>query len=469
MENKNELLRSLPKVDECLLILLPYITQNMVPTAIAKKAVQSTIEVVRSDILDGRTDSVPVNLEEWTNCFIESIENLNASNFCRVINGTGIVVHTNLGRSLLSRGAVEQLLSASSHYSNLEFDLKTGKRGSRYSLVEEVICDLTGAEAALVVNNNAAAVLIALETLARGKEVIVSRGQLVEIGGSFRIPDIMTKSGACLVEVGATNRTHLYDYERAITDFTALLLRVHTSNFRVIGFTSEVTAEELAELGGKHGIAVMEDLGSGSFIDMSRFGLPGEPTVQAVVKSGVDVVTFSGDKLLGGPQAGIIVGKKKYIDQIKKNPLNRALRIDKFTLAALESTLRSYYEVERALDEIPTLRMIGESPSVIKKRAQKFMRKTRKKIGSSCSCRVIETKSRVGGGALPEYSLDSWAVEMELLDREVNALERDLRSLAVPVIGRIENDRYLIDFRTIQEHEVDELAVLFTDYFRQSG
>lgn len=469
MENKNKLLRSLPKVDECLLILLPYITEHMVPTAIAKKAVQSTIEIVRSALLDGRTDNVPVSLEEWTNRFIESIEDLHAFNFCRVINGTGIVVHTNLGRSLLSRGAAEQLLSASSHYSNLEFNLKTGKRGSRYSLVEDVICDLTGAEAALVVNNNAAAVLIALETLARGSEVIVSRGQLVEIGGSFRIPDIMAKSGACLVEVGATNRTHLYDYERAITDFTALLLRVHTSNFRIIGFTSEVTAEELAELGGKHGIAVMEDLGSGSFIDMSRFGLPGEPTVQAVVKSGVDVVTFSGDKLLGGPQSGIIVGKKKYIDQIKKNPLNRALRIDKFTLAALESTLRSYYEVEKALEEIPTLRMIAESPDVIKKRAQKFLRKTRKKIEANCSCRVMQTKSRVGGGALPEYSLDSWAVEMEVLDREVNALERDLRSLGVPVIGRIENDRYLLDFRTIQEHEVEELAVLLIDYFRQSG
>jgi L-seryl-tRNA(Ser) seleniumtransferase len=469
MENKNELLRSLPKVDECLLILLPYITENTVPTAIAKKAVQSTIEVVRHDILSGRTDNVPSSLDEWTNQFIDSIENLNTFNLCRVINGTGVIVHTNLGRSLLSKGATEQLLSASSNYSNLEFDLKTGKRGSRYSLVEEVLCDLTGAEAALVVNNNAAAVLIALDTLARGSEVIVSRGQLVEIGGSFRIPDIMAKSGACLVEVGATNRTHLYDYERAITEFTSLLLRVHTSNFRVIGFTSEVTADELVELGRQHEIGVMEDLGSGSFIDMSRFGLPGEPTVQAVVKSGVDVVTFSGDKLLGGPQSGIIVGKKKYIDQIKKNPLNRALRIDKFTLATLESTLRCYYEVERALEEIPTLKMIGESPNDIKKRAQKFLRKTRKKIAERCSCRVVETKSRVGGGALPEYSLDSWAVAMETLDRAVNDLERDFRSLGVPIIGRIENDRYILDFRTIQEHEVEELAVLLTDYFNQSS
>ena len=264
MKNKNELLRSLPKVDECLLILLPYITENALPIAIAKKAVQSEIEASRQAILKGLGEHVPGTLDEWTSHFIETIETLHSPNFRRVFNGAGIVVHTNLGRSLLSKPAIEQLLSASSHYTNLEFDLKTGKRGSRYALVEEVICDLTGAESALVVNNNAAAVLIALETLGRGQEVIVSRGQLVEIGGSFRIPDIMAKSGARLIEVGATNRTHLYDYEQAISDKTALLLRVHTSNFRMVGFTSEVSAEEMVKLGRQHGIAVMEDLGSGS-------------------------------------------------------------------------------------------------------------------------------------------------------------------------------------------------------------
>ena len=455
MKNRNELLRSLPKVDECLLLLLPYITENMVPIVIAKKAVQSEIEASRQAILSGLVDHVPETVDEWTNHFIETIETLHSNNFRRVFNGAGIVVHTNLGRSLLSRPAIEQLVSASSHYSNLEFDLKTGKRGSRYALVEEV-------------NNNAAAVLIALETLARGQEVIVSRGQLVEIGGSFRIPDIMAKSGACLIEVGATNRTHLYDYEQAISETTALLLRVHTSNFRMVGFTSEVSAEEMVKLGRKHGIAVMEDLGSGSLVDMSRFGLPEEPTVQDVLKAGVDVVTFSGDKLLGGPQAGIIVGKKMYIDQIKKNPLNRALRIDKFTLASLESTLRSFYELDRALEEIPTLKMIAEKPPAIKKRAQKFLRTIGKKIASHCLCRIVETKSRVGGGALPEYALDSWAVEMKPLDREVHILVRDFRSLSVPLIGRIENDRYLIDFRTIQPSEVNELATLVTDYFNRS-
>jgi len=468
MDKKNKMLRSLPKVDECLLILLPYLTEHTIPTAIAKKAVQLTIDYIRQDILTGRTDQIPASLEAWTEQFVKSIESLHSYNYCRVINGTGIVVHTNLGRSLLSRAAVEQLISAADNYTNLEFDLETGKRGSRYSLVEDVICDLTGAEAALVVNNNAAAVFIALETIARGKEVIVSRGQLVEIGGSFRIPDIMTKSGACLVEVGATNRTHLYDYERAITEYTALLLRVHTSNFRVIGFTSEVSADAMVELGLKHDLPVMEDLGSGSFIDISRFDLPGEPTVQTVLKSGVDIVTFSGDKLLGGPQAGIIVGKKKYIDQIKKNPLNRAMRIDKFTLASLESTLRSYYDIEKALEEIPTLRMIGESPAAIKKRAQKFLRKIRKHVIPLCSCHVVATKSKVGGGALPEYSLDSWAIEMQPRHCKINDLERDLRELALPVIGRIENDRFLIDFRTIQDREVDEFATLVINYFSQA-
>ena len=465
MKNNNELLRSLPKVDECLLILLPYMTENMVPVSIAKKAVQSEIETFRQAILSGKAEGVPGSLEEWTDHFVTKIKTLHSNNFRRVINGAGIVVHTNLGRSLLSKAATEQLLEAAGHYTNLEFDLKTGKRGSRYTLVEEIICDLTGAESALVVNNNAAAVLIALETLARGREVIVSRGQLVEIGGSFRIPDIMAKSGAHLIEVGATNRTHLYDYERAISDATALLLRVHTSNFRMIGFTSDVSAEEMVKLGRKHGIAVMEDLGSGSLVDMSRFGLPGEPTVQDVLKAGVDVVTFSGDKLLGGPQAGIIVGKQTYIEKIKKNPLNRALRIDKFTLASLESTLRSYYELEQALVEIPTLRMIAEKPSTIKKRAQRFLKKAGNKIASSCLCRVVATKSRVGGGALPEYALDSWAVEMTLLDRAVHILERDFHSLTIPLVGRIENDRYLIDFRTIQVSEVNELADLVIDYF----
>jgi L-seryl-tRNA(Ser) seleniumtransferase len=350
-------------------------------------------------------------------------------------------------------------------YTNLEFNLDTGKRGSRYSLVEDIICDLTGAEAALVVNNNAAAVLISLDTLARDREVIISRGQLVEIGGSFRIPDVMKKSGATLVEVGATNRTHLYDFERAISASTALLLRVHTSNFRIIGYTSQVSGEELVELGNKYDLPVMEDLGSGSFTDLAKFGLPSEPTVQEVVKSGIDVITFSGDKLLGGPQSGIIVGKEKIISRIKSNPLNRALRIDKFTLASLESVLRDYYDPDAVLKKNQTLRMISDPPEIIKKRAQRFLRRTRPLIGDSCSLNLVSTISRVGGGALPEYGLTSWAVELEPTAIKVSRLEKDFRTLPVPVIGRIENERLLIDFRTVLDSEIPELCNELITYF----
>lgn len=388
-----------------------------------------------------------------------------ASNFRRVINGTGVVVHTNLGRSLLPPAAIQALSTVGGYYSNLEFDLTSGRRGSRYSLVEDLICELTGAEAALVVNNNAAAVLLVLDTLAKGSEVIVSRGQLVEIGGSFRIPDVMAKSGAALVEVGATNRTHLRDYAEAITERTSMLLKVHTSNFRMIGFTAEVSGADLVALARQHGLVTMEDLGSGSLLDLSQFGLNREPTVQDAVKAGIDVVTFSGDKLLGGPQAGIIVGSREVIGKIKKNPLNRALRIDKFTLASLESILRCYYDTEGALQNIPTLAMLTEQPGAIKKRAMKVMRKVEKFIGSFCRVSVGPTISRVGGGAMPECNLDSWAVELRPTAMSVSQLEKGFRQLALPIIGRIEDEKFLLDARTIQDREVGELADQIKRFF----
>jgi len=465
MKNKNELLRKLPKVDECLNTLESFIQEHKIPMRLAKKAIQTSIEEIRADVLNGSIKEIDKSDEAWADLFVSAINDLASFNLRRVINGTGVIVHTNLGRSLLSDDVTAQLAVAGSNYTNLEFDLATGKRGSRYSLVEELICDLTGAEAALVVNNNAAAVLIVLETLARDKEVIVSRGQLVEIGGSFRIPDVMKKSGAHLVEVGATNRTHLYDYEKAISESTGLLLRVHPSNFRIIGFTSEVPAVELNELGTKYNIPVMEDLGSGCLIDLSQYGLPAEPTVQEVVKSGIDVVTFSGDKLLGGPQAGIIVGKKKVIDLIKKNPLNRALRIDKFTLASLEGVLRQYYDPVRVLSENRTLKMISEDTASIKKRAQRLKRRIGNTLTQFCKFTVVPTVSRVGGGALPEYSLESWAVELTPQEKDVATLEKDFRALPVPVIGRIENDRFLIDLRTISDNEIFELGDLLIYYF----
>ena len=396
---------------------------------------------------------------------LEAITLKNQMNLRRVINGTGVVIHTNLGRSVLSASMVDALQQAGAHYTNLEFDLSNGKRGSRYSLVEEIICDLTGAEAALVVNNNAAAVLLALDTLASGKEVIVSRGQLVEIGGSFRIPDVIAKSGARLVEVGATNRTHLADYERMINDETAMLLKVHTSNFRVIGFTSEVSAEELVALAHASGLPVMEDLGSGSLVDLSSFGLPQEPTVQQIVKAGVDVVTFSGDKLLGGPQAGLIVGKKEVIDRIKRNPLNRALRIDKFTLASLEAVLRNYYDLEQALTTVPTLKMLTQPVELIKRRAKRLMRRVHTIVQPTCSLCLHPTMSRVGGGAMPEHGLPSWAVAFKPLHIHLSAMEQGLRKLAIPIIGKMEDDSLLLDMRTVSDDEIPGLAASLISFF----
>ena len=464
MENKKELLRNLPKVDDCIAKISAEF-DNKIPAMLVKLVVQKCIDSERQRILSNADNCRKKSDKEWQSVFHRALQKRLQPNLRRVINGTGVVIHTNLGRSLLSTSATLALTRAGSHYTNLEYNLKTGKRGSRYSLVEEIICELTGAEAALVVNNNAAAVLLVLESLARSKEVIVSRGQLVEIGGSFRIPDVMKKSGARLVEVGATNRTHLKDYEEAITEETALLLKVHTSNFRMVGFTSEVSAEELVTLAGKKGLAVVEDLGSGCLINLSAFGLPKEPTVQEVINAGVDVVTFSGDKLLGGPQAGIIAGKRAAIEKIKKNPLNRALRIDKFTLASLEDILRYYYDTDLALKNIPTLAMLTQAPGDIKRRGKRLLRRLTQKISPDCTVRLIPTMSRVGGGAMPEYSLSSWAVELHPRHMGLNTLEQEFRSLSLPLIGRIENEGFLIDLRTVLESEVNELTSLIVNFF----
>ncbi len=468
MNIKNELLRTLPKVDEALSLFEN--DQRPVPAVLIKRSVQQVIARERERLLsaDLSLEQSPVQnitLDEWKRLFDDEIERRLAPNLKRVINGTGVVVHTNLGRSLLPEAAVSALTRAGIRYSNLEFDLASGRRGSRYSLVEEIICEITGGEAALVVNNNAAAVLLALDTLAHGREVIVSRGQLVEIGGSFRIPEVMKKSGAALVEVGATNRTHQFDYENAISEDTALLLRVHTSNFRMIGFTSEVSAADLVNLGKKYHLPVMEDLGSGSLIDLSPFGLPKEPTVQELVKAGVDIITFSGDKLLGGPQAGIIVGKQQYIEQIKKNQLNRALRIDKFTLAALEMVLKEYYDANNALKNIPTLAMLTEKGSIIKKRGKKLLGQVKGKIGRYCRCGLVKTRSRVGGGAMPEHGLDSWALNLSPKNIKLSRLESGMRSLPIPVIGRIEDEKYLLDLRTIRDEEIDDAAEMLVRFF----
>ncbi|MBU0730666.1 MAG: L-seryl-tRNA(Sec) selenium transferase [Proteobacteria bacterium] len=463
-DNKNkELLRSIPKVDE----FLQWVgNPPETPLLLIKKAVREVLDEKRRAILAGKpVKKIDLSRKALVPLFNKLLKQKLAPNFVKVINATGVVVHTNLGRSVLPDIAMESILRVGAGYSNLEYDLKTGKRGSRYSLVEELLCELTGAEAALVVNNNAAAVLLVLETMAAGREVIVSRGQLVEIGGSFRIPDVMAKSGARLVEVGATNRTHLKDYETAITGETALLLKVHTSNFKIIGFTREVDLAELVGLGGQHGIPVMEDLGSGCFVDLSRFGLDKEPTVQETVKAGVDVVTFSGDKLLGGPQAGIILGKKQVIERVKKNPMNRALRIDKFTLAALEAILRLYLDEQKALETIPTLAMLSMPLEKIQARARKLVEKIKKSVKSKCDVEIVETESRVGGGALPEQPLASCAVSLNPLKITINSLEKLFRKREIPVIGRVEEDRYLLDMRTVADKEVADLGTAICEVF----
>ncbi len=457
-------MKALPKVDECITLLKKDVAADT-PLSIIKSVVQRSIDLEREKILHENEACRELTTAEWLQIFQENIAEKLSFNFKRVINGTGVVIHTNLGRSILSQKTTDRLAQAGGYYSNLEFNLESGTRGSRYSLVEDIICQLTGAEAALVVNNNAAAVLIALDTLAKGREVIVSRGQLVEIGGSFRIPDVMQKSGAILQEVGATNRTHLYDYQRAITENTVLLLRVHTSNFRIIGFTSEVSAEQMVKLAQENNLTTMEDLGSGSLIDLSQFGFPKEPTVQEIVKAGVDVVTFSGDKLLGGPQAGIIVGRKNVITAIKRNPLNRALRIDKFTLSALENVLREYFDFSQAIKNVPTLTMLTLGSGELKKRAQKIARRLKKNIARQCKVKIVPTVSRVGGGALPETGIESWAVELEPMKMKLSFFEKSLRKLTIPIIGRIENERFLLDVRTVQEREIANLVALLTDFF----
>ncbi|TKB05565.1 L-seryl-tRNA(Sec) selenium transferase [Desulforhopalus sp. IMCC35007] len=467
MDPKSKCLRGIPKVDECI-SLLRSIESLTAPDTIIKSAIQEVTAKEREKILTS-AECNELTTEQWIARFVSAIKKKISPHLKHVFNGTGVVIHTNLGRSVLPEQTTDQLVQAGGYYSNLEFNLDTGQRGSRYSLVEDIICDLTGAEAALVVNNNAAAVLISLDTLAKGHEVIVSRGQLVEIGGSFRIPDVMAKSGATLVEVGATNRTHLRDYENALTENTAMLLRVHTSNFRIIGFTSDVSATEMVELGRRHGIATMEDLGSGSLVDFSKYGFPKEPTVQEIVKAGVDVVTFSGDKLLGGPQAGIIVGTKEIIGKIKKNPLNRALRIDKFTLAALESVLREYYDMDKAIESLPTLRMLTSSPDIVKKRGRSLLRRIKSKVTNVCEIQLISTVSRVGGGALPEHNIKSWALAFSPKTMRLSDFEKGLRKLATPVIGRMENDKFLLDMRTIQDKEVSALSELLVHFFEDES
>lgn len=457
--DKKQLLRNIPGVDRILESPALSFMLEKTPRSIALKAINSVLDGIRASILNGKLSSEEeLDIENVSNRVIDEIKTLSRHSLRGVINATGVIVHTNLGRSILPKQAIRRFKLIAGGYSNLEYDLGKGKRGSRYSHVEELLKELTGAEGAMVVNNNAAAVLLCLDTLAKGQEVIVSRGELVEIGGSFRIPDVMKKSGARMIEVGTTNKTHLKDYVNAISPDTALLLKVHRSNFQILGFTKDVSEKELVELGREHRIPVMEDLGSGCFVDFSKYGLDREPTVQEVLSYGVDVVTFSGDKILGGPQAGIILGRGDIIDEIKKNQLSRALRIDKLTLYSLEDTLRLYRDEEIAIKEIPTLRMILMQPAELKRKAKRLIKMIGPLEGNNFNIELKEGISRVGGGALPLLDLPTTLVAMIPVGLSASNMEEWFRDYEPPIIVRVEKEQILIDVRTVQDGELKILA-----------
>lgn len=456
MEINKKLFRHIPKVDEILEDKKIKELLLKVSRKVVLNSIREELEQFREEIKYGKlSESEVVNKSKnIIKNIINRIEEKNSYALKRVINGTGIVIHTNIGRSLISKEVMENVLQIATNYSNLEYDLNAGNRGSRYDHLKEIIKEITGGEDALVVNNNAAAVMLVLSTLAKGKEVIVSRGELIEIGGSFRIPDVMEESGAVLKAVGTTNKTHYKDYENAIDENTAALLKVHTSNYRILGFTSSVSAKELYPLKVKYNLPLIEDLGSGVLIDLSKFGLEYEPTVQDSLKQGVDIVTFSGDKLLGGPQAGVIVGKKEYIDKMKKNPLTRALRVDKFTISALEATLRLYLDENEAIDKIPTLNMLSLKIEDLEKRAKELYNMINEVIDDKdFNIEIVDSYSEVGGGSLPLERIPTKCVKISFKNGNIGNFEKALREFRIPIIGRIYKNGFYLDLRTIRKEE----------------
>ncbi|MCP3872620.1 MAG: L-seryl-tRNA(Sec) selenium transferase [Desulfobacteraceae bacterium] len=454
--DKHNILKNLPGVDHLLKLVKKDARFLDIPRSVVVESVRMSLDTIRKDILS----DIDVSISDdaiLANAHV-LVQKKIKPRLVTIINATGVVLHTNLGRALLCEDALNNIKTIAQSYSNLELNIKTGKRGIRYEAVEDLICELTGAQSAIAVNNNAGAVLLALNTIAKDKQVVVSRGELVEIGGSFRVPDVMSKSGCYLKEVGTTNRTHTKDYENAVSDETGLFLKVHASNYKIEGFTASVTLKDLVILGKSKNIPVMEDLGSGTLIDFSKYGLPPEPTVADSVHSGADVVTFSGDKLLGGPQAGIIVGQKETIDQIKSNPLTRALRIDKLTLAALESTLKLYRDEKKAILEIPTLRMLTISFKDICKKADMLLKTIKKDAGSLADIDFADMNSRPGGGSFPELNLPTRCITIQPHKMSVSKLEIGMRLSSPSIIGRIENDKYILDPRTIQNGQETIIA-----------
>lgn len=454
-KNKN-LYTLIPKVDELLENANIQELLNSMPRKIVVDSIREEIDILRKDIRKLSLDEEQI-IERNNRLYEMVMDRANKKNsykLRRVVNATGTVIHTNIGRSLINEEIMDNVREIATNYSNLEYDLEKGERGSRYSHLEDILVEITGGEAAMVVNNNAAAVMLVLSTMAKDSEVIVSRGELIEIGGSFRIPDVMEQSGAHLVAVGTTNKTHLGDFENAITEETKALLKVHTSNYRILGFTSSVSAEELYTLKSKYNIPLIEDLGSGVLVDLSKYGLEYEPTVQDSIKNGVDVVTFSGDKLLGGPQAGIIVGKREYIEAMKKNPLTRAFRVDKFTISALEATLRLYLDESIAVEKIPTLNMLSLTIEEIEEKAKVLYDLLADNIDcENCKIEIVDDYSEVGGGSLPLEKMPTKCIMLTLNNLSVSRFEKALREYDIPIITRVYKDRIYIDLRTIREDE----------------
>jgi L-seryl-tRNA(Ser) seleniumtransferase len=446
------LLQQLPAIESLLNTQEMLDLQASYARPLVTEAIRAVVADVRNDILSGNHTELPEHAE-YAERTLQKIAEKIGARMRPVVNATGTVTHTNLGRSLLSTAACEAIQQAAQNYVNLEYDLTTGKRGHRDRITEPLLQQLTGCEASTVVNNNAAAVLLALQTIARGKEVIVSRGELIEIGGAFRVPDVMAASGAILREVGTTNRTHLRDYAEAINENTGLLLKVHPSNYKILGFTSTPPMEELTELGTQHGIPTMEDLGSGALIDMAAYGLPHEPLVGERIASGVDVVTFSGDKLLGGPQAGIIVGKAEWIEKMRKNPMMRALRVDKLIIAGLSATLQRYLIGGPVAAQFPMLNRYTRSMETLHAVAAALKAQLQDLFEEKIDIQVSETYGQIGSGALPVETLPSVALVLEPSDISAEMLAAHFRSAAIPIIGRIKNDLFWLDLRTVYERE----------------
>ena len=445
------LLSQIPAINKILLLDEIKELMNTYTEVAIKSAIKQYIEEIKQAILNEELSEVP-SLSKIVGEVARIVEKEDKNSLRRVINATGTILHTNLGRSLLSEKIKENIESVAFNYSNLEFDIDNKKRGSRYVHLIDIIKKLTGAEDVLVVNNNAAAVLLTLNTLVKDQEIIVSRGELVEIGGAFRIPEIIKLSGGVPVEVGTTNKTHLKDYENAISEETGALLKVHTSNYKILGFTESVSNEEISYLARENELVSINDLGSGQFVDFSKFGLPYEPTVKEILDSGIDIVTFSGDKLLGGPQAGIIVGKKKYIEKMKKNQLTRALRVDKMTLASLEATLKLYLDEKEALEHIPTLHMISLSKERLFGKADVLKTKL---SDLDFDIRIEEDKAEVGGGSYPASYLESVAVKLTHRKLHATEIERKLLEVEIPIITRIKDNSIILDMRTLRTREFD--------------